>query len=126
MSHESQNGTNSEEMLLASLCCYAEYEHLIRPFFPKCPECSSQLEKLSKYRHSSISAVPISKIFDLTWFIILSYFPSPLVLLSNLDLRGFRFPWFFWNACRLWGSIWGIFISTFNRNFITVPFLILL
>ena len=28
-----------------------------------------------KYRHSSISAVSISVIFDLTWFTILSYFP---------------------------------------------------
>ena len=29
----------------------------------------------AEYRHSSISAVSISAIFDLLWFIILSYFP---------------------------------------------------
>ena len=29
----------------------------------------------SVYRHSSISAVSISTIFNLLWFIILSYFP---------------------------------------------------
>ena len=44
------------------------------------------------YRHSLISVASISAIFDLTRFIILSYFP-PLqyYILSNLDLRGFCF-----------------------------------
>ena len=49
----------------------------------------------SKYRHSSISAVSITAVFDLPWFIILSNFPPrPLLLLSNLHLRGFCFPGF--------------------------------
>ena len=43
------------------------------------------------YRHASISAVLIFAIFDLKRYIILSYFSSPLVLLSNLDLHGFCF-----------------------------------
>ena len=48
------------------------------------------------YRHSSIFVVSISLISDLLWFIILSYFPPFYVLLlSNLDLRGFCFCDFF-------------------------------
>ena len=43
-------------------------------FFRYCLESRSQFSH-SKYRHSSISAVSISMIFDLTRFIILSYFP---------------------------------------------------
>ena len=35
----------------------------------------TNLEFQALYRHSSISAVSISAIFDLPWFIILSYFP---------------------------------------------------
>ena len=31
--------------------------------------------EIEMYRHSSISVVSISVIFDLTWFIILSYIP---------------------------------------------------
>ena len=42
-------------------------------------------------RHSLISGVLISAIFDLTRFIIIFYFRP----LSNLDLRGFPFPRFF-------------------------------
>ena len=35
----------------------------------------THLEFQALYRHSSISAVLISAIFDLLWFILLSYFP---------------------------------------------------
>ena len=42
----------------------------------------------TKYRHSLISVVSISTIFDLTGFIL---FSSPLVLLSNLNLNSIRF-----------------------------------
>ena len=35
----------------------------------------THLEFQALYRHSSISAVSISAIFDLPWFVILSYFP---------------------------------------------------
>ena len=53
--------------------------------------CGSSSKK-SMYRHSSISAVSISRIFDLTRFIILSYFPP---LYYYLDLPGFCFACFF-------------------------------
>ena len=56
----------------------------------------SEYDAKLKYRHSLISAVSISAIFDFTRFITLSYFP-PLqyLLLSNLDLCGFTFHGFF-------------------------------
>ena len=37
--------------------------------------CYTTPENDFEYRHSLISAVSISAIFDLAWFIILSYFP---------------------------------------------------
>ena len=49
---------------------------------------------LCKYRHSSISAVLISGIFPFTVVYNPILFSSPLVLLSNLDLRGFCFRGF--------------------------------
>ena len=47
-----------------------------------------------KLQASLISAVSISTIFNLTQFIIPSYFPPHLALLSNLVLRSFHFPRF--------------------------------
>ena len=44
--------------------------------------CDSSKKLGSEYKHSSISAVSISAIFNSTRFIILSYFPPPLVFAS--------------------------------------------
>ena len=58
-------------------------------------QCTSETRIKNQYRHSSISVVWILAIFDLTAVYNSILFSSHLLLLSNLDLRGFCFTMVF-------------------------------